>query len=115
VADHDDGERWTELEDLYDEATLAALAGAAPVEAGPAPLPARLSGWGRRTAMGMVLTGVALGLQEVFDPPEEHQVVVEVDDEGLPRHLPVEMLLDPDSPTGSLCIVHRDRIPPPTV
>lgn len=65
--------------------------------------------------MGAVLTGMALGLQEVFDPEEERQIVIEVDDEGLPGDLPVQVMLDPDSPSGTLCIVHREGVKPPVV
>lgn len=101
------------FEDLYDAAELAAI------EAGPrsqVDLPAdRLSHWRRHSALGAVLTGLALGYQEVFDPEEERSIVIEVDDEGEPRDLPVELFLDPDSASGSLCIVHRDAQPPPVV
>jgi len=65
--------------------------------------------------MGMVLTGFALGLQEVLDPEEQRPIVIEVDDEGRPLHLPIELFLDPDSPRGSLCLVHRDAFPTPVI
>jgi hypothetical protein len=42
--------------------------------------------------------------------------VIEVDDDGEPLDLPVQMFLDPDSPAGSLCIVHAsDNRKPPVV
>ncbi len=100
---------------LYDPDTLAALdAWAAPEEAAaaPAPLPSRLSSWSRSTAMGMVLTGCALGLQEVLDPKSERPIVIEVDAAGEPHDLPIELILDPDDPSGSLCIIRRDPPPP---
>ncbi len=101
------------FEDLYDGDVLAAIqAGPRPH---PDPAPDRISHWRRHSALGAVLTGLALGYQEVFDPEEERSIVIEVDDEGEPRDLPVELFLDPDSPTGSLCIVHRADQPPPVV
>lgn len=101
------------FEDLYDGDELAAI------EAGARPLPDlppdRISQWRRHSALGAVLTGLALGYQEVFDPEEERSIVIEVDDEGEPRDLPVELFLDPDTPSGSLCIVHREGQRPPVV
>lgn len=102
------------LDEWYDDDVLAAI-DAGPLRCEPPPPVSRLSAWSRRSAIGAVLTGMALGLQEVFDPEEERTIVIEVeDDESLPD-LPVQMILDPDSPHGSLCIVHRDRVPPPVV
>lgn len=107
-----------EFGDLYDPDTLAALDGwAVPVDAelaAPAPLPSRLSTWSRSTVMGMVLSGCALGLQEVLDPKSLRPIVVEVDAAGEPHDLPIELILDPDDPSGSLCIIRRDP-PPPVV
>lgn len=102
------------FEDIYDPDTLAALD--APVEArDEVPLPSRLSSWSRSTTMGMVLSGYALGLQEVLDPKEERPIVIEVDADGEPHGLPIELLLDPDDPRGSVCIIHRDWARPPEV
>ena len=103
------------IDDLYDADTLAVLDGWKVNGLAPASAQSRVASWSRRTAMGMVLTGVALGLQEVLDPAEQRPIVIEVDDIGEPRHLPVELFLDPDSPAGSLCLVHRDLLPTPTV
>ncbi|QXC63201.1 hypothetical protein KSP35_10670 [Aquihabitans sp. G128] len=78
------------------------------------PLPSRVVKWSRRSALGAVMTGMALGLQEVLEPPRETAIVVEVDADGEPHDLPIRLLLDPDDPSGSLCIVRRDP-PPPVV
>ncbi len=112
-SDGDDGEP------LYDALTLAALAAFDPPstdegQAGTEPLPSKVSRWSRSTAMGMVLTGFALGIQEVLDPADDRPIVIEVDDDGEPHHLPVQLFLDPDSPSGSLCLVRREAFPPPT-
>ena len=75
--------------------------------------PARVASWSRSSMLGAVMTGWALGLQEVLFPKEK-QIVIEVDAEGEPHDLPIRLLLDPDSPDGSLCLVRRDP-PPPVV
>ena len=102
------------FEELYDPWTVAAVDGwqAPERDDGPPPLPSRLSTWSRSTAMGMVLSGCALGLQEVLDPKSRRPIVVEVDASGQPHDLPIELILDPDDPGGSLCIVRRDAPPP---
>lgn len=100
------------FEDRYDPDELAVI------EAGPRsdqPVTA-VSQWRRRSALGAVLTGMALGFQEVFDPEEERSIVIEVDADGEPLDLPIQIFLDPDSPAGSLCIVHvSDNRKPPVV
>lgn len=113
--DLDDGPDEGELvsfEDRYDPDELAAI------DAGPRrdqPV-TKVSQWRRRSALGAVLTGMALGLQEVFDPEEERSIVIEVDADGEPLDLPIQIFLDPDSPAGSLCIVHAsDNRKPPVV
>ncbi len=106
-----------EFDDLYDPDTLAALdSWSAPdmVDALAAPLPSRVSAWSRSTLMGMVLSGCALGLQEVLDPKALRPIVVEVNAAGEPHDLPIELILDPDDPRGSLCIIRRDP-PAPVV
>jgi hypothetical protein len=75
--------------------------------------PARVASWSRSSVLGAVMTGWAFGLREVLDPPADEQIVIEVDADGEPHDLPIRLLLDPDSPSGSLCIVRRD--PPATL
>lgn len=76
------------------------------------PLPSRLVTWGRSSLLGAVITGSALGLQEVLEPKRDEQIVIEVDADGEPHDLPVRLILDPDDPAGSLCFVRRDPPPP---
>jgi hypothetical protein len=94
----------------YDAEVLAALDAWRPTVSSP--LPSRLVRWGRSSVLGAVLTGSALGLAQVLDPPEDEQIVIEIDAEGEPHELPVRLLLDPDDPRGSLCFVRRDPPPP---
>jgi hypothetical protein len=90
-----------ELEELYDERTLAALhrgAGepAAEVRRPPA----------RRGGFGAMLTGMALGLREVLDPEPPGDAVVElrpdVDDAG---ERWVSYVHVPGAPTASRVVV----------
>ncbi len=116
--DEDDRyEGFVEFEELYDADTLAALDRAYDAaEPSPPPmLPSRVSRWGRTAALGMVFTGFALGIQEVLEPRDQHQIVVEIDDSGEPPYLPIELFLDPDSPAGSLCLIRRSVPPTPQV
>lgn len=76
------------------------------------PLPSRLSAWRRSSLLGAMAAGIPLGLREVLDPPKDEPIVIEVDADGEPHDLPIRLLLDPDDPSGSLCIVRRDPPPP---
>jgi hypothetical protein len=40
--------------------------------------------WRRGTVTGALITGLTLGLQEVFDPPPDDEVVEEIDLDGQP-------------------------------
>ena len=109
------------FEAIYDPDTIAALdawEGADPASsAGPGaepPLPSRMVAWSRGSVMGAVMTGWALGLQEVLEPKRDAAIVIEVDEAGQPHDLPIQLFLDPDDPSGSLCIIRRDP-PPPVV
>jgi hypothetical protein len=108
------GVRDDDFEACYDAETLAALDGWTPRDGGAVPLPSRLVRWSRASTMGVVAAGFAFGLKEVLDPPRDEQIVIEVDADGEPHDLPVRLFLDPDDPSGSLCIVRHDP-PPPVV
>jgi len=104
------------FEDAYDTETIAALDAWEPMEHPPvgAPLPSRMVSWSKGSVMGAFMTGWALGLQEVLEPKRDTAIVIEVDADGEPHDLPVQLFLDPDNPAGSLCIIRRDP-PPPVV
>lgn len=102
-----------ELDVLYDPDVVAALdAWEPPAYLRDRPLPSRLTAWSRRSVLGAVVSGFALGLREVLEPKRDEAIVVEVDADGEPHDLPIRLLLDPDDPSGSLCIVRRDPPPP---
>lgn len=120
-----DGDGHEDLDDWYDPDTVADLdrwsarhsvlhADDDHVAEAPA-LASRITSWSRRTTMGAVMSGMAFALQEVFEPKDQAVIVVEVDDDGLPHDLPVQLLLDPDNPAGSLALVHRTGMKPPEV
>ena len=103
-----------ERDELDDAETVASIDAweAAPDEDTERLLPSRLVSWSRSSVLGLVISGAGLGIQEVYQPRDERTIVVEVDDAGEPHDLPIELFLDPDDPSGSLCIVHREPRPP---
>jgi len=108
-------ERWAvEGIDAYTDAeVLAAIDAWEPSGFGEErPMPSRLVTWSRSSLLGAVITGSALGLREVLEPRRDDQIVIEVDADGEPHELPIRLMLDPDDPSGSLCIIRRDPPPP---
>jgi hypothetical protein len=76
----------------------------------------RFDSWRRRTAIGALGTGVALGLQEVFYPTDAEQVV----SAPAPGDPPdagerIRVTLDFDDPTKSVAVIPAPRTitPPP--
>jgi len=68
----------------------------------------------RAIGAGAVMTAVALGLQEVFDPRDGDEVVVEVDRSGEPHDdQPVTLDYDPHSATRSRAHVRPWLLPSP--
>jgi hypothetical protein len=75
-----------------------------------APPSRRFDAWRRRSAIGAIATGVALGLKEIFQPTNIEPVITAVApgdppdaDKGL------RVILDPDDPSKSLAIVPPDQ------
>jgi hypothetical protein len=105
-----------DFDEVYDPETMAVLDAWAPADEdrGATPLASRLGAWSRSSSLGLMLSASALALQQVLYPDRDETIVIEVDADGEPHDLPIRLLLDPDDPRGSLCIVRRDP-PPPVV
>jgi hypothetical protein len=92
-----------ELEELYDERTLAAIDGRTDrIEGEPWQPTAR-----RRSLGSAVLTGMALALREIYDPPPDGDDVVEIrpDSGEPPDERWVTFLFVPGAPEASRLIV----------
>jgi hypothetical protein len=88
LADPDEG--------FYDEATERRIDGVAERRT-----TRRVAGVRKASGVGAVLTGIAMGLQEVFYP-EDDEIEMVVDAEGEPDlDHPVILDFDPTSPPGS--------------
>ncbi len=63
--------------------------------------------WRRRTVTGGVLTGFALGLQEVLYPKQKEELAVVVEAGEPPGDRAIDVDLDPDDPGSSTVTVWR--------
>lgn len=92
---------------LYDEATEQRIDRRSRRRGVPrAPLGARAAG------TGALLTAIALGLQEVFDPRERDEIILEVDTAGEPHDdRPVTLDYDPVSVARSRAHVRPWLLP----
>jgi len=82
-----------------------------------APPAGRFGAWRRRSAIGGVATGVALGLQEIFYPTENKPVIT-AEAPGDPPDAGERMrvVLHPEDPTRSVAIFpSTPEVPPPPV
>jgi hypothetical protein len=69
-------------------------------------LPPRWEAWRRTSATGAILTGVALGLQQVFEPQrQEVAIVAPAPTEPLHPTGPVSVQLDAENPSASRILV----------
>ena len=75
--------------------------------------PGRFDAWRRRSAIGGVATGIALGLQEVFSP-NKNEPVISAEAPGEPPDADerLRVILDPDDPTKSVVLLPRRDQPP---
>jgi hypothetical protein len=68
--------------------------------------------WRRESALGSVGTGIAKGLQNVFAPTDNQQVIVaEVPGDPPDADERVRVILDPDDPTKSVAYVPKSSEP----
>jgi hypothetical protein len=73
----------------------------------------RFDAWRRRSAVGGMATGIALGLQEVFYP-NKNEPVISAEAPGEPPDADdrLRVILDPDDPTKSVVLLPKaDRAP----
>jgi hypothetical protein len=96
----------TELDAIYEPAVQARLrrGGARrrsePVASSPS------TGWRRGAVAGTIVTGLVLGLREVFDPPPDDVVLEEIDLDGLALPAqPVTFVLFDGAPRASRIVV----------
>jgi hypothetical protein len=62
--------------------------------------------WRRRTAAGALLTSIARGFQQVFDPERKERIVIEQEAPGRTHEPePVELHFDPESPRTSFVVL----------
>ena len=80
-----------------------------PVEPEDTP-PQGFERWRRQSAIGAVGTGIALGLQAVFAPPQDQPAIVASVPGDPPNPDGLKVILDPDDPSKSVVIVstHED-------
>jgi hypothetical protein len=74
-------------------------------------LPPRLESWRRRSAMGAIMSGIALGLKEALEPEkDEPAIVVQVSGEPIGER-PVEAQLDDRTPKDSVVTIRPWLLP----
>jgi hypothetical protein len=79
--------------------------------------PAKFDTWRRRSAVGAVATGIALGLKDVFYPTNNEPVITaEAPGDPPDADRGIRVVLDPDDPTKSRVIFPSptDDPPPPS-
>lgn len=101
-----------DLSEVYDEATLAVLdAWDGRGRGEPAPPAPDTRRWRRGAATGAVVTGVVLGLRDVFEGEREEAVVREEDVPGPDPDQAVVVHLVPFDPPASVAIVRPWLLP----
>ena len=92
----------------------------------PSPPPGKMESWRKRSATGAVLTGLALGFQQVFEKEREEPAIIMTTSGDPPRDLPVEAEVEHGRPRRSVVNIRpwlldrgasgpaRTRLPTPT-
>jgi hypothetical protein len=68
----------------------------------PSPPPGKMEAWRKRSATGAVLTGLALGFQQVFEKEREEPAIIMTTSGDPPRDLPVEAEVEHGRPRRSV-------------
>jgi hypothetical protein len=93
-----------DLEDVYDEATVAALDRSVRQ---PRPVPAVVAGgWRGRLGAGAIAAAAVIGVGEALDPSRNEPVIEEVDADAPPdERLPVTVFFVPGLPRATRATV----------
>jgi hypothetical protein len=76
--------------------------------------PLRFNQWMKRSATGAVMTGISLGLREVFEQRrEEPAFVIEASGQPDDPDHPIELHFDPDNPADTVAVIRRRVEPDP--
>ncbi len=68
--------------------------------------PRRFDAWRRRSAIGAIASGIALGLKDIFQPTNiEPVITAEAPGDPPDAHNRLRVILDPDDPTKSVAIL----------
>jgi hypothetical protein len=97
--------------DPPESAAEAGPAGEAPDDAGDGldhgRDPLRFNNWRRRSTAGVLMTGIAAGLQKALELEKQQPgFVIEASDEPDPDG-PIQLKFDPDNPAGTVAIIRR--------
>lgn len=71
----------------------------------------RFDAWRRRTATGVVLTAIALGLREALEEPHDEPVVVQEADEPFGPEEAIELHLEWGSPAETWVVIRPWLLP----
>jgi len=90
-------------QEIWDDAGMSDEAGRVPGDdTSHTALPTKVEAWRKRSATGAILTGFALGLQQVFEPKQDEPAVIMETSGEPPRDLPVEADLEYGRPRHSV-------------
>lgn len=108
----DDGLAEAALEDPFEELEGEDEFYEFPDDAEPhTALPTKVEAWRKRSATGAILTGFALGLQQVFEPKRDEPAVIMETSGDPPRDLPVEADFEYGRPRQSVVNVRPWLLP----
>lgn len=75
--------------------------------------PRRFNEWRKRSATGVVISGIALGLREALELPDQRPaLVVEAPGDPSAPDRPVALHFDPDDPAATVALVRHPAGPP---
>jgi hypothetical protein len=73
--------------------------------------PLRFNNWRRRSTAGVLMTGIAVGLQKALELPKQQPAfVIEASDEPDPDG-PILLKFDPDNPAATVAIIRPPAAP----